>query len=287
MISGGNSPICSGALVDEQWVLTAAHCFYSGTKRPITRPASRYVHRRHRGATIFPPLLFPRNGMTLSLSLSLLHYRYTMKAGGYVSGNTKRPFQVIPAGKIYLHKKYKLRSNANDVALVKLYRKVTLSKFVRPVCMPPENRDKIPVDLALPGKHGFLASWSELLNKRGSRKKGHAKDVVHEALAILTNHICGNTTRQPFDASVMFCAGKAEAGKQCHGDGGGPFVQEHKSRSKGYRWTVSGLVSWNEGCGAGSSHGFFTRVAPYVPWIRKIISDQEKDKKTRKKRLSL
>jgi len=238
----GGVPVCNGALINKEWVITAAHCFYSKTWRPIVRPASRY----------------------------------TVKAGGHHLGDRKTsPEQIIEATKIFIHDNYKRQSHENDIALIKLNRKVKLGKYVSPVCLPdvamPGN------DLATPGKHGFVAGWGEkqtqVKQERKSskkhRKKSRTKVTVHIALAVSSNKVCRNNTSQAFNSTVMFCAEHDKAGQHsCRGDGGGPFVRErYDSKSRGYRWTVAGLVSWGEGCGVEGRYSFFTRVAPYSNWI--------------------
>ena len=130
-------------------------------------------------------------------------------------------------------------------------------------------------DLAMPGKHGFVAGWGEkqtqVKQERKSSKKHRKKSrtKVHIALAISSNKVCRNTTSQAFNSTVMFCAEHDKGGQHsCRGDGGGPFVRErYDSKSRGYRWTVAGLVSWGEGCGVEGRYSFFTRVAPYSNWI--------------------
>lgn len=201
-------------------------------------------------------------------------FRYTIKAGGHHLGDRKTsPEQVIEASKIYIHNNYKRQNHQNDIALVKLNRKVKLGKYVSPVCLPEMNED-----LAIPGKHGYVAGWGEKQthvkpdkkSSKQSRKKSRTKVTVHIALAISSNKVCRNRTRQAFNSSVMFCAGDGEKAGQhsCRGDGGGPFLRErYDSKTRKYRWTVAGLVSWGEGCGVKGRYNFFTRVEPYFDWI--------------------
>ena len=162
-----------------------------------------------------------------------------------------------------------MRRNANDIALVKLSRPIQFNKFIRPVCLQ-SIRGERPADVALPGNSGYFASPSSA-KVFLSRRKGEAQSFVQRALKISFNRDCRNKTRQAFNASGVFCAGRRTAEKHsCRGDGGGPFVQrEQRGRNaREMRWVLSGILSWNEECGARGRHGYFTRVAQYVAWVR-------------------
>lgn len=150
-------------------------------------------------------------------------------------------------------------------------------------------------DLATPGKHGFVAGWGEKQTQvnqqdrkssKQHRKKGRSKVTVHIALAVSPNKACRNNTRQVFNSTVMFCAEHDKAGQHsCRGDGGGPFVRErYDSRSRSYRWTVAGLVSWGEGCGVKGRYSFFTRVAAYSDWISETTNPSKKGRNNLRRR---
>ena len=150
---------------------------------------------------------------------SLYLRRYTVKAGGHHLGDRKTsPEQIIEATKIFIHDNYKRQSHENDIALIKLNRKVKLGKYVSPVCLPDEAMPGN--DLATPGKHGFVAGWGEKQTQvkqdrkssKKHRKKSKTKVTVHIALEVSSNKICRNSTSQSFNSTVMFCAEHDKAG---------------------------------------------------------------------------
>ena len=124
-----------------------------------------------------PPPLLPSPSLLpppppLPFLFVCFFFRYTIKAVGYVSGNVKSPYQIIPTARIHIHPNYQMRRNANDIALVKLSRSIQFNKFIRPVCLP-SIRGERPADVALPGNSGCFASPSSAKVFR-SRRKGEA-----------------------------------------------------------------------------------------------------------------
>lgn len=52
------------------------------------------------------------------------------------------------------------------------------------------------------------------------------------------------------------------------GDTGSPLILLTPSGA-----VLQGIVSWNDGCGASSAPGVFTRVASYIDWLRSAIQN--------------
>jgi len=62
----------------------------------------------------------------------------------------------------------------------------------------------------------------------------------------------------------MFCA-ESNGKATCQGDSGGPVVAPGTT-------TVSGVVSWADGCGNTGKPGVYVRVAQYIDWINQNLA---------------
>ena len=91
-------------------------------------------------------------------------------------------------------------------------------------------------------------------------------------LPVQNDTLCARSTTYKVDDRVTFCAGDAQGNSDsCKGDSGGPFMRlEMKDKKK--KWTVAGIVSWGEGCAMNNTYGYYTRLTPFVDWIRRTTS---------------
>lgn len=180
--------------------------------------------------------------------------------------------QLLPVEKIYLHQGFIHTMFVNDIALVKLKEHVELGKFVRTVCLPKKDEG----DMATPAKYGYVSGWGATRALKPGEDPREAdrysKVLKYSSFMIQTDHVCSNSTKYYFNSTVSFCAGDGKGGNDtCKGDSGGAFVLERK-RETDYRWIISGLVSWGEGCAQKDHYGYYTRVYPYIDWIKKIVT---------------
>ena len=161
----------------------------------------------------------------------------------------------------------------NDIALVKLKKDVTLGKFVRTVCIPRKDEG----DFALTSKYGIVTGWGATMalksGERPKKAKRYGKILQYSAFTVQQNQLCVNRSSIPYNSTVTFCAGDGKGGNDtCLGDGGGAFVRQSK-RGDGYRWIAAGLVSWGEGCAQRNRYTYYTRVYPFIDWIKKTMNE--------------
>ncbi|GCB62159.1 hypothetical protein scyTo_0004207, partial [Scyliorhinus torazame] len=187
--------LCGATLINHCWVLTAAHCF------------KRFGNdTRH----------------------------YFIRVGDYHTAVEDEYEREIPVEKIVAHKNYKLDSNDNDIALVRMKGKeghcVTFNQYTTPVCLPGR-KEKIRINR----QTCYITGW-------GDTGRSYSRTLLQGAVPLLPRRICENRYMGKFTAR-MICAGNLSDHKRvdsCQGDSGGPLMCQRT----GGRWVILGITSW-------------------------------------------
>ncbi|MBN3294234.1 MASP1 protease, partial [Polypterus senegalus] len=238
----------SGALLSDSWVLTAAHVLRSPRRDNTVIPVSE----EH--VTIYLGLHDVRN---------------------------KTDAINRTAEKIVLHERFDPKNYNNDIALVKLKKKVKMSQFIMPVCLPTTDQSETePQPQAL----GLVAGWglsnpNVSMDEATSSDFGTVSDVLQYVKLPVVMHTECKTSYESRSGSYnitnnMFCAGYYEGGKDtCLGDSGGAFIMEDPQTK---RWVAQGLVSWGgpEECGSQRVYGVYTKVSNYLRWLEDKLTKQ-------------
>nr|XP_050035767.2 transmembrane protease serine 9-like [Dermacentor andersoni] len=218
---GRTRHFCGGGLISDQWVATAAHCV----------------------VTQFGGVIQPAS----TIKVRVGEHDQSVLEGEEIQVNARQIFKY-----------HGYQGYNNDIALIKLAKRVRLSRRVRPVCLP--HRDEV-----FEGKNCVSTGWGATTSGGGA-----PSTVLREvSVPVYNNNVCYGPYARKFRINIRnwhLCAGALEGGRgSCYGDSGGPFQCKRADGS----WVLAGLVSFGSGCAHRDYPDVYTRVTEYLDWIAK------------------
>ncbi|KAG8508720.1 Mast cell protease 8, partial [Galemys pyrenaicus] len=153
--------------------------------------------------------------------------------------------QVIPVLRAFPHQGYDDERLVNDIMLLKLKNKASLTSAVKTIALP-HHRDGVK-----PGQVCSVAGW-------GTMEGGKTSDTLREVdLEVQDGQKCKDLFRN-YDNSIQMCVGKPKTKKASGGgDSGGPFV---------CNGVAQGIVSYSY-IDPEVLPRVFTRISSFLPWI--------------------
>uniref|UniRef100_A0A182FC41 CLIP domain-containing serine protease n=1 Tax=Anopheles albimanus TaxID=7167 RepID=A0A182FC41_ANOAL len=226
---------CGGSLINNRYVLTAAHCVQ-------TRDGSKLIGVR-------------LGEHDISKSIDCIVYSNGEKSCTDPPVDARIETTVV-------YPQYNPWTLLHDIALIRMAQEVTFSYSIKPICLPVRQDVR-----KLEHPRYIVTGW-------GMTEKQTKSDVLLQAILDWVpikecEVTIGKRARSKhLSEEFQMCAGGKYRAATCQGDSGGPLG--FNVRSIGARFVQFGIVSTGANtCGEKSIPGIYTRVSSYMDWIVK------------------
>nr|AYV99581.1 venom polypeptide [Dolopus genitalis] len=207
---------CGASLVSDQLIVTAAHCL--------------------------------RNAVGADVYLGTINFMKDDEPGR-IMVHVKRSAFII-------HEDYNHYLLKNDIALIKLPHKVSLSDRIKPLNLPRLSQR----DSGFVNRMAWISGWGLTANDADQ-----PDELQVAQRSILRDSKC-ETTFRLFKKETEICVDGSQGISNCKGDSGGPLAIDEADGTR----TLVGIVSYGrpKGCGTGFP-SVYTRVTAFLDWIEK------------------
>jgi len=218
---------CSGSLVYRDFILTTAHCFN----------AKNYTGKD-----------------------------FIVVVGKSSLNETIDQTDIYLVSDLIIHPQYNTTTVQNDIAFLKLVKKVDLNDKVKLICLPSSSS---LTDLVY-NKLIMGLGWGRISAGQND-PQAYSNDLKQTTLKVLNLNDSLCETHPRYDSSLMYCVlGVRNGSNFCWGDSGGPM-----SVNLNGKWTVFGntntLVVTSDGSCDPLKPAYYTKLPLYLDWMATFI----------------
>jgi len=249
---------CGGSVINGRYILTAAHCLYTGF---FDFPQFEYQE----------PVEIVLGDHTIRSDPDC-----DSSGSNCLTAIRRQPEKVI------VHPKYDKRyiQDGYDIALIRLnelipHESLTGDGPATPVCLPWKETD--PGHDLREGQLMTVTGWGrtgDITQEFNSETVSVPSDILQQLkVPYVDDNTCkgqleeqleGQLDLNGFNTTLMLCAGGVAGKGACGGDSGGPLAVKKRPDLP---WFQVGVVSWNAGqCGTNLG-SVYTRVTTFLDWI--------------------